>query len=184
MRRLIIPFIVVLALAIPALASARAGTTLRAQLHELNGSGVNGAISVTLSGNSMTVRFEATGLEANQPHLRHIHGTGDGVSNAGGSGIQLSKCPTIAADANADGLISFAEGLSDYGGVAKDLGGFMTADGTFVSETTLTLTSDDLAKLLPRLERRAVVVHGAFIGDTYDVSLPVACGQLHADGNE
>lgn len=182
MRRILIPTIVVLALAIPTLALARSGTTFRAQLHELNGSGVDGSISVTLSGNTMTVRFEATGLVANQPHLRHIHGKGDGVSNAGGSAIQMSKCPTMAADGNADGLVSFAEGLSDYGGVAKDLGGFMTSTGSFVAETTLSLSEGELAALLPRLERRAVVVHGAFVGAAYDVTLPVACGQLHAEG--
>lgn len=182
MRRLVIPFILVLALAVPALVMARSGTTFRAQLHELNGSGVDGSISVTLTGNTMTVRFEATGLVANQPHLRHIHGKGDGVSNAGASGIQMSKCPSIAADGNGDGLVSFAEGLSDYGGVAKDLGAFMTADGTFVSEATLTVSSAELQALLPRLERRAVVVHGMFVGANYDVTLPVACGQLHADG--
>ena len=184
MRRLVIPFILVLALAVPALVMARSGTTFRAQLHELNGSGVDGSISVTLTGNTMTVRFEATGLVANQPHLRHIHGKGvvDNLSNAGASDIQMSKCPNISADANGDGLIAFAEGLSDYGGVAKDLGAFMTADGTFVSEATLTVSTAELQALLPRLERRAVVVHGMFVGTNYDVTLPVACGQLHAQG--
>ena len=158
---------------------ARSGTTFRAQLGELNGSGVSGTLWVTQSGNTLTVTLEATGLEPAQNHLRHIHGQGDGVSNAGGSGVQMSKCPTPAADTNGNGLVEFAEGLSDYGGVAQDLGTFSTPTGS-VSLTT-TLTGVDLSDLLP-LDRRAVVVHGLTVDGTYIPSLPVACGQLHAQG--
>ena len=169
MRRFVILFVVVLALAIPALAMARSGTTFRAQLHELNGSGVSGTLWVTQSGNTLTVTLEATGLEPVQSHLRHIHGQGDGVS----------KCPTPAADANGNGLVEFAEGLSDYGGVAQDLGTFSTPTGS-VSLTT-TLTGVDLSDLLP-LDSRAIVIHGLTVDGTYIPSLPVACGQLHAQG--
>ena len=179
MRRIVIPFIVVLALAIPTLAIARSGTTFRAQLKELNGSGVSGTIWVTQSGDTLTVTLEATGLEPVLSHLRHIHGQGDGVSNAGASGVQMSKCPTPAADANGNGLVEFAEGLSDYGGVAQDLGTFSTPTGA-VSMTT-TLTGVDLGDLLP-LDSRAVVIHGLTVGGTYIPSLPVACAQLHAQG--
>ena len=55
MRRIIIPFIVVLALAIPTLAIARSETTFRAQLKQLNGSGVSGTIWVTQSGDTLNL---------------------------------------------------------------------------------------------------------------------------------
>jgi Cu/Zn superoxide dismutase len=179
MRRFAIPLALLVVLAIPSLATARSGTTFRAQLHEMNGSGVNGTIWVTQSGNTLTVTLEATGLEPAQDHLRHIHGQGDGVSNAGASGVQMSKCPTPAADANDNGLVEFEEGPSDYGGVAQDLGTFSTSTGA-VSLTT-TITGVELSDLLP-LDRRAAVVHGLTVAGTYDLTLPVACGQLHAQG--
>ena len=181
MRKSLIPAIVVLALAVPALAMARSGTTFRAQLHEMNGSGVDGSVLVSLTGNTLTVTFEATGLVTGQNHPRHIHGKGDGVSNAGASGIQMSKCPTRGDDANGDGLVSFAEGLADYGGVAKDLGTFATATGSFSDTMTFTLTDAELDELVP-LDRRAIVVHGMFVGGQYVAGQPVACAQLHSQG--
>lgn len=181
MRRLLIPAIVVLALAIPTLASARAGSSFRAQLNELNGSGASGTAWVTVSGDTLTVRIEATGLVANMPHLRHIHGKLDGNSNAGSSGIALSKCPTPPADTDGDGIISVGEGVPDYGQVALNLGNFMTTTGSI--DDTLTFTLSQLGDPSLRLDRRAIVLHGMFNPDgMYDASIPVVCGQLHAQG--
>ena len=134
MRRIVIPFIVVLALAIPTLAIARSGTTFRAQLKELNGSGVSGTIWVTQSGDTLTVTLVATGLEPVLSHLRHIHGQGDGVSNAGASGVQMSKGPTPAADANGNGLVEFA----DRGLPTTAMGWEVDADGLFDILTRVT----------------------------------------------
>src|SRR3990170_3211185 len=115
MRRILIPVVLLLVLAVPALAVARAATSFRAQLHELNGSGASGTAWVTQQGTSLTVRIQATGLEPNQVHLRHIHGGPTAV--AGRSSIEVSKCPTPPADIDNDGIISVAEGVPDYGAV-------------------------------------------------------------------
>lgn len=180
MRKIVIPFVLVLALAIPALTIARSGTSFRAQLHELNGSGASGTAWATLEGTTLTVRIEATGLVPNMPHLRHIHGGPTAV--AGGSAIEVSKCPTPAADVNGDGVISVAEGVPDYGAVILDLGAFTTATGTIDHTLSFTLSAAQVSALTP-LDRRAIVLHGMFApGGSYDASIPVMCGQLHAQG--
>jgi hypothetical protein len=181
MRRFVIPFVIVLALAIPALAMARSGTTFRAQLHELNGSGATGTAWVTVNGDTLTVRIQASWLVPNMGHLRHIHGKLDNLSNAGGSPIALSKCPTPRADADGDGIVSVAEGIPDYGQVALNLGNFMTSTGSI--DDTLTFTLGQLGDPSLPLDKRAIVLHGMFGPDgLYDASIPVVCGQLHPQG--
>jgi CHRD domain-containing protein len=176
MRRLIIPALLVMALAIPALASARAGTTFRAQLNELNGSGASGTAWATVDGTTLTVRIVATGLETVGVHLRHIHGGPTAV--AGQSTTEVSKCPTPRADANGDGIISVAEGVPDYGAVIIDLGSFTSPTGSI--DETLTFPNFNQA-VLP-LDRRAIVLHGMTGPAGYDASIPIVCGQLHAQG--
>ena len=177
MRRLFIPVIVLLALALPALAMARSGTSFRAQLHELNGSGASGIATATLEGSTLTVRIQATGLVPDLAHLRHIHGGPTAV--AGKSSVQVSKCPTPQADANGDGIISVAEGVPDYGAVLLDLGAFTTPTGSIDHTLTFQLSPTQLAALTP-LDRRAIVLHGMFVNGVYDVSTPIVCGQLHS----
>ena len=60
----------------------------RATLRALNGSGVSGTIDVQLTGNVLAVTVDAHGLEPNQVHYEHLHG----------SHSTPSTCPT-AADA-------------------------------------------------------------------------------------
>jgi CHRD domain len=173
MRRLLIPMIAILALALPALASAKAGSSFRAQLHELNGSGASGSATVTVSGNTLTIHLVATGLE-NGPHLRHIHG--GAATTSGQSAIQSSKCPTPQRDIDADGIISVAEGVPDYGPVIVNIGNFVTTGGTL--DETITITPFNGA-VLP-LDKRAVVLHGMTGPNGYDASIPIVCGQLHS----
>ena len=175
MRRLIIPALVVLAVAVPALAMARAGTTFEANLNELNGSGASGFATATLNGTTLTVHVVATGLE-DGAHLRHIHG---GVETTSGSSlIQSSKCPTPQRDVDGDGIISVAEGVPDYGPVIVNLGNFATSGGTV--DEVLTFTNFNQA-VLP-LDKRAIVLHGMTGPNGYDASIPIVCGQLHATG--
>jgi len=175
MRRLIIPALVVLAVAVPALATARAGTTFEAKLNELNGSGASGFATATLNGTTLTVHVVATGLE-NGAHLRHIHG---GVeTTSGNSLIQSSKCPTPQRDVDGDGIISVAEGVPDYGPVIVNLGNFATSGGTV--DEVLTFTNFNQS-VLP-LDKRAIVLHGMTGPNGYDASIPIVCGQLHATG--
>ena len=177
MRRLIIPALLVLALAIPALASARAGSTFRAQLMELNGSGASGTATATIEGTTLTVHIVATGIE-DGAHLRHIHG---GVeTTSGNSLIQSSKCPTPQRDVDGDGIISVAEGVPDYGPVIVNLGNFMLTGGTL--DETLVFPNFNQS-VLP-LDKRAVGLHGMTGPNGYDASIPIVCGQLHAQGNE
>ncbi|HEU5348014.1 MAG TPA: hypothetical protein VFU63_05315, partial [Ktedonobacterales bacterium] len=75
------------------------------QLHALNGSGVSGNVSMDLQGDTLTVTITASGLEANQTHMQHIHAIDHGNST----------CPTPAADTDGDGIVSFAEGLPFFG---------------------------------------------------------------------
>jgi hypothetical protein len=175
MRRLIIPALIVLVLAVPALASARAGTTFSAQLHELNGSGASGSAIVTVSGTTLTIHIVATGLE-NGAHLRHIHGGAETTS--GGSSVQSSKCPTPQRDVDGDGIISVAEGVPDYGPVMVNIGNFATSTGSI--DETLTFPNFNQA-VLP-LDKRAIVLHGMTGPNGYDPSIPIVCGQLHAQG--
>lgn len=175
MRRLIIPALVVLAVAVPALVMARAGTTFEAKLNELNGSGASGFATATLNGTTLTVHVVATGLE-NGAHLRHIHG---GVeTTSGNSLIQSSKCPTPQRDVDGDGIISVAEGVPDYGPVIVNLGNFATTGGTV--DEVLTFTNFNQS-VLP-LDKRAIVLHGMTGPNGYDASIPIVCGQLHATG--
>lgn len=90
-----------------------------------------------------------------------------------------STCPTIAADANGDGIVSVGEGLPFYGPVLRGLTPFTTAPGGVI-DFSATYSGDDLANLGPlaALQNRTIVLHGLTIGDEYVGSTPVACGQI------
>jgi hypothetical protein len=72
-------------------------------MSSLNGSGASGTTYVSVTGNQVTVIIKSSGLSAKLPHAQHIH--------IGGTHM----CPTLAADANHDGLISTSEGMDSYG---------------------------------------------------------------------
>src|SRR5712692_4031119 len=78
-----------------------------ARLSSLNSSGVYGTIDLRLAGNRLVVIADASGLEPNQIHYQHIHGSHD----------TASTCPT-AADANASGIITVDRTLQIVGPVA------------------------------------------------------------------
>lgn len=97
-----------LALAVlPAAADAGSGTsTLRADLTQLNFSGVSGTATVSVKGNKLDASIDATGLLADQPHAAHIHF----------GATALHECPTQDA-AGADNQLTTGEGLRFYGPV-------------------------------------------------------------------
>lgn len=177
----LIPAIATIALLVPALALARAPQTYVAHLGSLNGSGATATEWLALDGHALTVTVQASGLE-DGAHLRHIHG--GPAATAGRSAVELSKCPTPAADANGDGIVSVAEGIPDYGAVILNLNTFASSGGTFSDTQTFQLTDAQLAALTP-LDHRAVVIHGMTDPNSgaYDVTIPVACGQVHAIGH-
>lgn len=74
----------------------------------LNNSGIDGraVLLVDQNAQTVTVDIQATGLEAGQMHIQHIHGFTDDTD---------SKSPTIVQDADGDGFVELGEGLATYG---------------------------------------------------------------------
>ncbi|SDQ34273.1 hypothetical protein [Quadrisphaera sp. DSM 44207] len=164
-----------LALTVLGSSSAFAAETYQVQLQELNGTGSSGTAVLTLDGDRLTVTIDAKGLVPGAPHAQHIHGSTDLSTDF--------SCPTMAADANQDGVLTTAEGLKDYGdihislttsgdtskssGLAVDR--FPTADaqGNLAYERTIEV-DDATAKAITNLH---VVQHGIDVNGngTYDV---------------
>ena len=143
------------------------------EISALNGSGVSGTGELSLIGDQLTVKIYANGLEANQLHIQHIHGFTENNAN--------SVCPPPSADQNGDGLVDLSEGAPFYGPVLLSLTPFPTApDGTIVFEQTYTVDTS-----ITPLQNRVIVIHGMTVDGEYQVTLPVACGQIKADqGNK
>jgi hypothetical protein len=135
-------------------------------LMPLNNSGVSGMATIRVEKDKVTVSLDATGLEKNQLHIQHIHGFIDNNKKA--------KCPGMEADTNGDGLIDLAEGLPFYGPVLLDLAPFSNApDGIIKYMQTLDMTTN-----LKPMQNNVVVVHGLTVNGEYNVTLPVACGEI------
>lgn len=167
LRALLLSMTAVVLMAMPSVAFAQAVQSFVVDLDPLNNSGVDGAASLTLRGNQLTVQIRATGLVPNQTHPQHIHGL---------AGTMNATCPT-AAMAGADGVLSLEEGLPAYGPVLLPLDPFPS--GSPVSfQQTYTI---DVNNLQP-LQNRVIVLHGAMVAEQYVASLPVACGEIRAGG--
>jgi len=134
----------------------------------LNDSGVGGMGMLTLEDGMLTVEIEATGLEANEEHMMHIHGFED---------LQQSVCPTPGM-AGEDGLISISDGGPAYGGVALGLTPYMVADSDGNISFSETYEFDVNSEILVA---HTIVIHGLTVGEAYDASLPVACGAIIPD---
>jgi hypothetical protein len=153
-----------LALAMPGSASAAGSTSYQAQLAALNHSSASGTLMISLNGSQATITEHVDGLAASfsgkpYPHVQHIH-----------IGAQGS-CPTTAADANHDGVISTTEGAASYGAIGTTLstsGDSSPAAGTtltvapsgasFDYKRTLTLDAKTMASL--QAGTAVIVVHG------------------------
>lgn len=117
------------ALAMPGAASAAEGSSYQAQLNALNHSSASGSIMISLNGSQATITENVSGLADKfggnpYPHVQHIH--------IGAKG----ECPTTAADANGDGVISTTEGGASYGAIGTTL----TTSGDSSPAAGLTLT--------------------------------------------
>jgi len=153
-----------LALAMPGTASAADSTSYQAQLAALNHSSGTGSVMISLNGSQATITEHVSGLAASfsgkpYPHVQHIH--------IGAMGT----CPTTAADANKDGVISTTEGAASYGAIGTTLstsGDTSPAAGTTLTvapsgasydySRTVTLDAKTLASL--QAGTAVVVVHG------------------------
>ncbi len=150
----------------------------------LNESGVSGSAELTLTGDQLTVKVSATGLEPNRVHPQHIHGFMENKRN--------STCPTSSADTNGDGIVDLGEGAPFYGPVllelyvpidefpVADANGVLSFERTFtLGETEFTEEGEVISRsALSPLQNRAIVLHGMTVNGEYVATLPVACGQI------
>lgn len=197
-------------LTVPALAMATT-THYHTTFTTLNNSGVTGSASLTLdtTANTLLVNINARGLQPNEPHPQHIHGTFDGGTS--GTPTQ-AQTPTLAVDSpanggNGDGYIELGEGATTYGSIlipltsppGGALSGFPTApDGTINFSETYNLGDSATynagygsADLFP-LTFREIVIHGMnapidltdggvfYAAGTYDPVFPIASGVIRA----
>ena len=85
--------------------------TVNTHLHSLNDSGAIGQAMVTVDGRKLHVRYNARRLAHGLPHAAHIHYGAEA----------RHECPTLRDDANHDFRINVAEGVPEYGPIAKSL---------------------------------------------------------------
>jgi hypothetical protein len=137
-----------------------------APLTELNKSGITGKVDLKLQGATLLVITNASGLVTKQDHIEGIRGD---------AGTRAS-CPT-AAQAGADGILTTAEGAAAFGNVALPLDTLTSTSGNVTHTQTLTLTSDQKAKITP-LDEKVIVLFGANIKGAYDGQAPAACGAI------
>lgn len=115
-------------------------------------------------GETMMLDVSATGLNLDGPHAMHIHGIVESED------VLASSCPTMADDADNDGVLTVLEGAPKYGGVQVSL----TTEGDTSADSALDVTrypvgtSIDYSRsaieipqvLKPNLSKVHVVIHG------------------------
>ncbi|MBI1393332.1 MAG: hypothetical protein GC152_11385 [Alphaproteobacteria bacterium] len=158
-------------------------TNYRADLQDINNLGASGVATLAFDdvSNQLQVNIAASGLDADQVHVAHIHGRSDSAGNP----ID-SVTPDISVDEDGDGFIELAEAAPSYGPILLGLsmpagldplgseGGFSTAPGGAINFSFLyDLNADiffggaDVSDLTP-LFLREIVIHGAFVGAAGD----------------
>jgi hypothetical protein len=163
---LVLLLAVALSLSLVSVAFAQGGTGglgyFKADLNPLNRSGSDGTAILHKEGGKLDAKIYSTGMAPNLPHAQHIHGFKQAVS----------ECPTLAADANSDGLINTAEGLPSYGPIQVSLtttGDTSPASGLAVDRfpvaNSVGFVSYDRTFSVPRnvalnLGKKAIVQHG------------------------
>lgn len=142
------------------------GSVYKANLVELNSSGGSGTGTLTVSedGETMRIQVNASGLNLDGPHAMHIHGIVDGDT------VSASTCPTMADDANGDGVLTVLEGAPKYGAVQVSLttSGDTSAESVLAVErfpagTAINYDRSGIAipaALKPELSKVHFVIHG------------------------
>jgi hypothetical protein len=171
---------------LPAAAQANPGMgQFTANLAPLNQDG-HGSVQLEQRGTLLTVALRASGLD-DGIHVAHIHG----IRQA------QNECPTLASDADGNGLVDFAEGLPSYGPVQVTLSNG-TADRGPALDYTRTYThldSGDGIASIGDLSQYAIVVHGVDLNgdgtatnpdvqgdgtdaDDHEITMPAVCGTI------
>ena len=183
-----------------------------ADLHPLNNSGVTGKATFKYKKDGMFLaEVHAEGLVPGKVHPQHIHGFEPGADGEMGD----AECPPMSA-AGEDGLLTLPEGLPFYGPILVPLddelvpltsGEFPVANHAgiinYKEKVGYHMLVSAIEEMFPKgklhLEKRSVVLHGAFVKDgkivpagtegaEYIATLPVACGEIivagtgHGDG--
>lgn len=151
------------------------------------------AAAVNQRGDTLTVAIGATGVVPSTMHIQHIH--------AG------TQCPDMSDDTNHDGFVDVVEGLAKYGPVIVPLDSDLNSSEStdtfpvasaqgryfYTEQASASLLQKELGEAL-RLGDRHVVIHGvaldtplpatvqSFPGVPAQLTLPVACGELHHVG--
>jgi hypothetical protein len=156
--------------------AASAGiTTYEAILEDLSGLGGSARADIVHNSgaNTLYVNIQGGGFAPDMLHVQHIHGR----FNADGT-PRDSVSPTLADDADGDGVIELLEGLPRYGGILLSLfdetdlmngfDGFPSApngvidfEATYDLATTSAFADGIVADDLFPLELREIVIHGA-----------------------
>jgi hypothetical protein len=143
----------------------------RVDFDELNNSGVKAQATLQVVDGNLIVTLDAVGRVPQHIHPQHIHGFT----------TTASSCPTAANDTNHDGIITFAEGLPAFGPVQVDLQPYPTPTNTAgATHYHVTFMASQVPFDPSELTRKTMVLHGDFVGGSYDASLPVACGPVQA----
>lgn len=156
-----------------------------ATLDGLNQDG-SATVSLTQRGTHLTVHVQASGLD-DGIHLAHIHGVRQGANT----------CPTADLDADGDGLINIAEGLSAYGPVQITLSNGLNDRGTSLDYTRQRdrIDAGDATASLRGLDEYVVVIHGVDLNgdgvadnpdvegdgpdpDDNEITMPALCGTI------
>lgn len=167
---------------------------------EAAGGSVTGEATFTITGDSLTITIDASGLPPGMTHWQHFHGFADG---------RPAACPNASADWNKDGYIDLIETEPSIGttmvpftdnpvsmDVAHGVYPEASATGALHYERTVSLSALQAAfgRAFPKktldLDRRVVVLHGvpattelpatvASLGPIpAAVTLPIACGRI------
>ncbi|WP_238547915.1 VPLPA-CTERM sorting domain-containing protein [Meridianimarinicoccus roseus] len=153
--------------------------TYEAILDDISGLGGSGRADLVFDSlaNTLWVRVQGGGFAPDMLHVQHIHGRFDDMGNP----ID-SVSPTLADDADGDGVVELLEGLPQYGGILLSLfdedaaamgdpfDGFPSAGNGIIDFAytydlgTSGAFADGIspADLFP-LELREIVIHGAFL---------------------
>lgn len=179
--------------------------TFKVELGGLNDSGVTGEVTIQyVKDGNFQVQVKAYNLVPNVPHPQHIHGFGFMDKDP-----KDAVCPPMSA-AGDDGLLTLEDGAPFYGPVLIPLDSELIP----ISVQEFPMANDDgylgyieFAKLHNvimaideandgsqslknlSLEKRVVVLHGAYVlddeivepgteGAEYMATLPVACGEI------
>lgn len=112
--------------------------------------------------NRLAVAVAADGLEAERPHIQHIHGFANG---------QDAVEPTIAADADGDGYIEGAEGGPFWGPVLLDMPTETPGDDDIFVVQTFQLPQQGLGAD-PQLALREYNIHGGSVPEGAGAGTP------------